>query len=124
MRPEVRAEYEHVRARTGGDPAFGVRLERFFTELRDPLFALYGADARFPAQWTALLDAIARPGAERPGELRVLDHEREITADWLHREQAVGYVAYTDRFGGTLQGVRERLGFLRGLGGGSPHPLA
>ena len=46
----------------------------------------------------------------------MLDHEREITADWLHREQAVGYVAYADRFAGTLQGVRERLGYLRELG--------
>src|SRR6185312_14249975 len=43
------------------------------------------------------------------------------TADWLHREQAVGYVAYTDRFGGTLQGVRERLGYLRELGVGYLH---
>jgi len=121
MRPEVRAEYEHARGRLDGDAAFGVRFERFFTELRDPLFALYGTDERFPAQWTALLDAIARTAAERPEELRVLDHEREITTDWLHREQAVGYVAYTDRFGGTLRGVRERLGYLRELGVGYLH---
>jgi amylosucrase len=116
MRPEVRAEFERVRGRIGGDAAFAVRLERFFTELRDPLVALYGADERFPAQWTALLDAIAQTAAQRPEELRVLDHEREITTDWLHREQAVGYVAYTDRFAGTLPGVRERLGYLRELG--------
>ncbi len=116
MRPEVRAEYERARARLGGDAAFAVRLERFFTELRDPLVAVYGADARFAAAWERLLAAIARTAAERPAELRVLDHEREITGDWLHREQAVGYVAYVDRFAGTLQGVRERLPYLRELG--------
>jgi amylosucrase len=121
MRPEVRADFERARERLDGDAAFAVRLERFFTELRDPLVALYGADERFPAQWAALLDAIARAAAERPPELRVLDHEREITPDWLHREQAVGYVAYADRFGGTLQGVRERLGYLRELGVGYLH---
>ncbi len=54
--------------------------------------------------------------AERPAELRELDHEREITPDWLQREQAVGYVAYVDRFAGTLAGVRERLPYLRELG--------
>ena len=116
MRPEVREEHRRAQARVGGDAAFRVRFERFFTELRDPLVALYGADERFPAQWAALLDAIARTAAERPEELRVLDHEREITADWLHREQAVGYVAYVDRFAGTLAGVRERLPYLRELG--------
>jgi amylosucrase len=121
MRPEVRAEFERARARLDGDAAFAVRLERFFTELRDPLVTLYGADGRFPAQWDVLLDAIARAAAERSEELRVLDHEREITPDWLHREQAVGYVAYTDRFGGTLPGVRERLGYLRELGVGYLH---
>jgi amylosucrase len=116
MRPEVRAEYERALARVHGDPAFGVRLERFFTELRDPLVRMYGHDERFPAQWPRLLDAIAATAGARPPELRTLDHEREITPDWLHREQAVGYVAYVDRFAGTLQGVRERLPYLRELG--------
>ena len=116
MRPEVRADYgralEHVR----GDEVFATRFERFFTELRDPLVTLYGDDPRFDAQWRALLEAIARTAAGRAGPLRALDHEREITQDWLQREQAVGYVTYVDRFAGTLNGVRERLPYLRELG--------
>ena len=103
MRPEVRAEYERARARLDGDDAFATRFERFFTELRDPLVALYGDDPRFPAQFGALLDAMARAAAARDPELRRLDHEREITPDWLQREQAVGYVSYVDRFAGTLR---------------------
>ena len=59
---------------------------------------------------------MARTATERSAELRELDHEREITPDWLHREHAVGYVTYVDRFAGTLQGVRERLPYLRELG--------
>ena len=89
--------------------AFAVRFERFFTELRDPLFALYGDDARFGGGVGA---AAARRSRTRPRrartELRTLDHEREITPDWLQREQAVGYVTYVDRFAGTLAGVRAR----------------
>ncbi len=116
MRPEVRAEYAQVRAGLDGDTTFLMRLERFFTELRDPLVALYGDDPRFPEQFHALLDAMAATAARRDPELRRLDHEREITPDWLHREQAVGYVTYVDRFAGTLAGVRERLPYLLDLG--------
>ena len=116
MRPEVRARHAHALTRIGGDDAFLRRFERFFTELHDPLHAVYGDDPRFPAAWGALLDLIASSAAARDPELRALDHEREITPDWLHREQTVGYVAYVDRFAGTLRGVRERLGYLRELG--------
>lgn len=116
MRPEVRADYERAVSQVGGEGPFATRLERFFTELRDPLFALYGADPRFPGQWRALLEAIAGAAAARDPELQRLDHEREITPDWLHREQAVGYVTYVDRLAGDLTGVRERLPYLRELG--------
>jgi amylosucrase len=116
MRAEVRADYEAARAVVSGDVAFAVRLERFFTELRDPLFALYRSDDRFPAAWERLLRAVAGAAAARADELRLLDHEREITPDWLQREQAVGYVTYVDRFAGTLAGVREKLPYLRELG--------
>jgi amylosucrase len=116
MRPEVRAEYAAVRGRLDGDSAFLTRLERFFTELRDPLAALYGGHPRFREQFGALLDAMAVTARARDPELRRLDHEREITQDWLLREQAVGYVCYVDRFAGTLAGVRDRLPYLHELG--------
>ena len=116
MRPEVRADYERALAHVRGDEVFATCFERFFTELRDPLVTLYGDDPRFEAQWRALLEAIARTAAGRERALRALDHEREITPDWLQREQAVGYVTYVDRFAGTLTGVRERLPYLRELG--------
>src|SRR3954451_23467786 len=116
MRPEVRTDYERALRHVSGDEVFATRFERFFTELRDPLVALYGGDPRFQAQWLALLEGIARTAAGRAGGLRALDHEREITPDWLQREQAVGYVTYVDRFAGTLSGVRSRLPYLRELG--------
>src|ERR1700755_2701734 len=116
MRAEVRADYEAARAVASGDVFFEVRFERFFTELRDPLFALYGDDPRFAHAWDRLLRAVAVTAAERPADLRPLDHEREITPDWLQREQAVGYVTYVDRFAGDLAGVRSKLPYLRELG--------
>ena len=117
MRPEVRAEFEAALARIDGDVPFRTRFERWFTELRDPLARVYGD--RF--QWDELLAKLAAAAAARTPELRVLDHEREITPDWLHREQQLGYVAYADRFAGTLAGVRERIPYLRELGVGYLH---
>ena len=116
MREAVRADYEHALRVVSGDDAFAVRFERFFTELRDPLVALYGKDPRFAAAWERLLLAITACAAARSRELRMLDHEREVTPDWLQREQAIGYVTYVDRFAGTLNGVRKRLPYLRELG--------
>jgi len=117
MRPEVRAEFEAALDVVDGDAAFHVRFERFLTELRDPLVALYGSDPRFAAAWRALLEAIASTAAARSPELRLLDHERDITPDWLQREQAVGYVAYVDRFAGIRacpgRAARARSGHVR-----------
>jgi amylosucrase len=116
MRPEVRAEWERLGRPLDGDAAFHNRLARFFTELRDPLEAVYGGDPRLEGEFARLLEAIASAAEARAPELERLDHEREITPDWLQREQALGYVAYSDRFAGTLQGVREKLPYLRELG--------
>ena len=116
MRPDVRAEYERIGRPLAGDAAFHNRLARFFTELRDPLAAVYGEDSRLEGELASLLEAIAGAAAARAPELERLDHEREITPDWLQREQALGYVTYVDRFAGTLSGVRDRLPYLRELG--------
>ncbi|HEY0362518.1 MAG TPA: hypothetical protein VGC83_09570, partial [Solirubrobacteraceae bacterium] len=72
MRPEVRTDYERALRHVIGDDVFATRFERFFTELRDPLVALYGGDPRFQAQWLALLEGIARTAAGRAGALRAL----------------------------------------------------
>src|SRR3954470_2419539 len=117
MTPDVRAAYERALEDIAvPDPAFAVRFERWFGDVLGPLHAVYGDDERFADAFRALLRAVADAAAARPTELRALDHEREITPDWLHREQAIGYVAYVDRFAGTLTGVRERLPYLRELG--------
>ena len=84
------------------------------SELRAALESLYGTDPRFEAEWTALRKAMDDAAAARPPALRRLDAERP--ADWLQREDAIGYVTYVDRFAGTLAGVRERLPYLRELG--------
>ena len=43
----------------------------------------------------------------------MLDHEREVTPDWLQREQAVGYVTYVDRLRRDAGRRAPRLPYLR-----------
>jgi amylosucrase len=126
LRPPVAAALDRALASTvepalAGRPAherdaFRLRLERFFTELYEPFSALYGEHPGFEAELTRTLEAMLAADAARPPDLRLLDHEREITPDWHQREQAVGYAAYADRFAGTLAGVGERIGYLSELG--------
>ena len=50
MRPEVRARHAHALTRIRGDDAFLRRFERFFTELHDPLHAVYGRRSAVPGR--------------------------------------------------------------------------
>jgi len=53
---------------------------------------------------------------DRPQALRDRDRDRLLTPDWFQRPDALGYVAYADRFGGTLDGVAKHIDYLRELG--------
>ena len=118
MRAEVRADYEAAL----GDRATATRRSRCASSASSPSCATRwsrstATDPRFAGGVGAAAGrdrATRRPSAR--AELRMLDHEREITPDWLQREQAVGYVTYVDRFAGTLAGVRAKLPYLRELG--------
>ncbi|MDH3260772.1 MAG: alpha-amylase family glycosyl hydrolase [Acidimicrobiia bacterium] len=89
------------------------------------------AGLRWPDLITALENVYGRGGLDlatrlakvaleivtaRPPDLRRLDRQREIDPEWFQRPEMVGYVAYADRFAGTLQGVRDRIGYLEELG--------
>ncbi len=63
-----------------------------------------------------LLDIARAAYAARPDELHDLDERRLAEPDWFQRSHALGYAAYADRFGGTLEGVGEHVGHLTGLG--------
>ena len=63
-----------------------------------------------------LFEQIVEAYAARPEPLRLLDLERQFTPDWFERSHMVGYVCYPDLFAETLQGVREKIGYLEELG--------
>jgi len=95
---------------------FRLRLERQFSNLYDGLKPLYGDRPDFEAVLGRLVLKLAEFYRDRPEALKVLDLERELTADWFQRPEMVGYVAYAERFAPNLAGVSEHLDYLGELG--------
>lgn len=69
-----------------------------------------------PSLLAQLLEVMLHAYHTRPADLKRLDEARLLTPDWLQRPDTVGYVAYTDRFAGTLKGVQGHLPYLEDLG--------
>ena len=76
--------------------------------LVEALYGVPGADELCAQLFTTVEVAAAR----RSGDLRVRDAHREIDPAWFQRPEMIGYVAYADRFGGTLAGVAEHIDYL------------
>ncbi len=96
---------------------FGARADVVIDELHEAVDDVYGARGHDPDALVLRLLSLALATAEqRSASLRILDHRREIDPHWFLRARQVGYVAYTDRFAGTLRGVIDRLDHLEELG--------
>ncbi len=95
---------------------FYLRLQRHLENLYDGLEPLYGSRTDFEAVLERLLLLLAERYRDRPEPLKTLDLERDLSPDWFQREEVVGYVAYAERFAGTLAGVREHQPYLQELG--------
>ena len=63
-----------------------------------------------------IVDLLASGHRDRSTTLRERDRDRVLSPDWFLRPDAVGYACYTERFGGTLNGIAERIDYLRELG--------
>jgi amylosucrase len=96
--------------------AFLARLEQVHLDVIEPLDALYGDRTDTGALVRALVGTALDAAAARPWPLRVLDRRREVDPGWFQRSRAIGYACYTDRFAGTLAGVRDKLDYLTELG--------
>src|SRR5690606_34809182 len=70
----------------------------------------------YPTAAHRVVDLIADAHLCRSQVLRDRDRARLLRPDWLQDPGMIGYAAYTERFGGTLQGVADRIGYLQDLG--------
>ncbi|HEX3004722.1 MAG TPA: alpha-amylase family protein, partial [Angustibacter sp.] len=91
-----------------------LRLERWWDDLRDALGQVYPATADDLA--AQLVEHAAAAYLDRDPELHRLDRARVLQPGWFQAPGMLGYAAYTERFAGDLDGVRDRIGYLRELG--------
>jgi len=95
---------------------FCSRLELFLADVERPLGKLYGDRDDYEKWRDHFLHIVARNYASRPGDLHLLDLRRLTEPDWFQQSNMVGYVCYTDRFAGTLDGIVEKISYMKELG--------
>ena len=92
---------------------FDRRLAARLEELKGLFFSLYPDDN---AALDALLQSLAGAYRGRSTALKKRDRAREARPDWYKGNDLLGMCLYVDQFAGTLNGVREKLGYLKEMG--------
>jgi amylosucrase len=95
---------------------FHLRLDRYWTDLRDGVGELHPDPAVSGPLLERLVRSAASAYAVRPADLHRLDAQRLLQPDWLQLPGMFGYACYADRFAGSLAGVAEHLDHLEDLG--------
>lgn len=88
------------------------RFDRWASDLHDGLVATYPSDQVLPR----IVDLIAAAARSRPAALLERDVRRSLQPDWCQLPGALGYVAYTDLFAGTINAVASHIDYLTELG--------
>ncbi|MFK7850750.1 MAG: alpha-amylase family glycosyl hydrolase [Akkermansiaceae bacterium] len=96
--------------------AFEARLDEHFPVLFDLLWRIYGPGYDFFYHVEAILSTAANSWLERDSDLKALDAIREGHPHWYQSNRVVGAMAYVDLFTGNLEGLRERIAYLKELG--------
>ncbi len=92
---------------------FSARFAPREAELRELFFDLYPGDGQ---AWEYYLAMLHNSYVNRPESLRALDRRRLQNPDWYRTRDQLGMQMYVGAFAGTLQGVRERLDYIRECG--------
>jgi amylosucrase len=92
-----------------------MRLEVGWDDIIRPLQLLYGERDDFAACVADFVTIAADAFAIRPKDLHALDQRRILQPDWFAQPDRVGYIAYADRFAGDLNGVAEKIPYLKEL---------
>lgn len=85
------------------------RFERHLDELKWLYMELYDNGSMF----AELCDSLYQFYEERGKDLKEKDIEREKCPDWYKGNDMLGMMLYIDNFAGNLQGVREKLAYIK-----------
>jgi amylosucrase len=95
---------------------FSERLAAHGPVLRQLLAGLYGGHAGFDSWFDQLMASLGALHAARPAALQALDQQRAAQPDWFLSQRMLGYCAYVQHFGGSLNGVAARVPYLQEMG--------
>ena len=88
---------------------FEQRLRRHHDELRWLYMELYDNGSMF----FELVERLRSFYQERRDSLKAIDRSRESDPNWYRRNDLLGMMLYIDNFAGTINGVREKLDYLK-----------
>ncbi|MEF8826728.1 MAG: alpha-amylase family glycosyl hydrolase [Halapricum sp.] len=115
----VRTLREFLAERYADHPESEVLLDRLDEQLPALWTAfteVYGDDRESVMWLLEAVEAAVEAFESRPERLRSLDRSRKGVDDWFQGPGEVGYMCYVDLFAGDLQGVREKIPYLKELG--------
>jgi len=92
------------------------RIDRQLPVLWEGYTEVYGDDRKSVTWVLEAIEAAVEAFEERPERLRSLDDDRAGVDDWFQGSEEVGYMCYVDLFAGDLEGVREKIPYLKELG--------
>lgn len=92
---------------------FRKRFESRYEELKWLYCELYHNDIK-GLEW--LCDSLYTYYKERSTALKKIDRAREKNPDWYKGNDLLGMMMYTDCFAGNLQGVKEKLDYIKSCG--------
>lgn len=113
MEERLRSRYDAVLAT---HPDFASRLNVHLPDAWTAFSQVYGTDATAAEWFVRALDAAVEGLRARPASLRRSDRRRGATPDWFQTPEQVGLMCYVDRFAGTLDGMRDKIPYLKELG--------
>ena len=103
---------EPVREAEKEDRSFETRLGRHMDELKWLYMELYDSQEHFDD----LLKNLKGFYEDRKASFKDLDKAREKDPGWYRRNGMLGMMLYVDQFAGTLNGVREKLDYIKKCG--------
>ncbi|MCW8818328.1 MAG: alpha-amylase family glycosyl hydrolase [Ignavibacteriaceae bacterium] len=91
------------------------RLTQHFPRLFGLLYQLYGKEYDFFYHLTEILNTATKAWIERSADLKALDAIREHDPGWYQSNRMLGAVCYVDLFSDDLEGMREKIPYLKEL---------
>ncbi len=108
-RMQIAEKAETAQRTEKADLSYETRLGRHMDELKWLYMELYDSQEHFQD----LLKNLKQFYEERKAPLKALDQAREKEPGWYRKNGMLGLMLYVDQFAGTLNGVREKLEYIK-----------